>query len=124
MLRAPHALERLLGGEALDLLSRLANAKLEVEAESDGTSGSDASAAIRAVRIEAAPGVLRERNRKELERLDVEVERLEKKLANEQFTSKASPDVVAKERAKLAGYESERTRIRAQFTALDAKERG
>jgi valyl-tRNA synthetase len=124
MLRVPRALERLLGAEALDLLSRLANAKLEVEAESDETSASDASAAIKAVRIEAAPGVLRERNRKELERLDVEVERLEKKLANEQFTSKASPDVVAKERAKLAGYESERARVRAQLTALDAGERG
>ncbi len=54
---------------------------------------------------------LRQRYARELARLEGEIARLEKKLANEQFTSKASPEVVAKERAKLAGYASERARV-------------
>jgi hypothetical protein len=33
---------------------------------------------------------------------------------------KPSPDVVAKERAKLAGYEAERERVRGQLAVLDA----
>jgi valyl-tRNA synthetase len=59
----------------------------------------------------APVALLRARYAKELVRLDGEIARLEKKLANEQFTSKASSDVVAKERGKLAGYAAERTRV-------------
>jgi len=59
----------------------------------------------------APVALLRERYAKELVRLDAEIARLEKKLANEQFTSKASADVVAKERAKLADYVAERARV-------------
>jgi valyl-tRNA synthetase len=47
------------------------------------------------------------------------VERLQKKLGNEQFAAKASPDVVAKERAKLAGYEAERARALEQLARLE-----
>jgi valyl-tRNA synthetase len=47
------------------------------------------------------------------------VERLEKKLANPQFATKAAPDVVAKERAKLADYERERARVAGQLARLD-----
>jgi valyl-tRNA synthetase len=54
---------------------------------------------------------LRERYAKELVRLAGEIERLEKKLGNEQFTSKASAAVVDGERAKLAGYAAERERV-------------
>ena len=54
--------------------------------------------------------VRRERSR---QRLLSEVERGEKKLANEAFIAKAAPDVVAKEREKLDGY---RRRARARPT--------
>jgi valyl-tRNA synthetase len=53
-------------------------------------------------------------------RLDAEVERLQKKLGNEQFAAKASPDVVAKERTKLAGYEAERARAIEQLARLES----
>ncbi|HEU0023262.1 MAG TPA: hypothetical protein VFQ12_01435, partial [Thermoleophilaceae bacterium] len=38
------------------------------------------------------------------EELDTEIERLEKKLANESFVSKAPPEVVDAERGKLEDY--------------------
>jgi hypothetical protein len=68
----------------------------------------------------APPAVLAARYRKDLARLDAEVERSAKKLGNEQFAAKAAPDVVAKERAKLADYEAERERVRGQLAVLDA----
>jgi valyl-tRNA synthetase len=68
----------------------------------------------------ASPEILTARYRKDVLRLDAEVERLEKKLANESFTAKASPDVVAKERAKLEGYESERERVRMRLAETEA----
>jgi valyl-tRNA synthetase len=68
----------------------------------------------------APRGVLLERARKDVARLGGEVERLERKLANEQFVGKASPEVVAKERAKLAAYEAERARAAEAVTALAA----
>jgi valyl-tRNA synthetase len=48
--------------------------------------------------------VLRERYTREVAQLTGEVERLEKKLANEKFVANAKPDVVAAEREKLADY--------------------
>jgi valyl-tRNA synthetase len=68
----------------------------------------------------APHGVLRERYRKDVLRLDGEVERLERKLANPQFASKAAPDVVAKERAKLGDYERERARVVAQLMRIES----
>jgi valyl-tRNA synthetase len=78
---------------------------------------------LSAVRVRAPKELLAGRYRKELERLDGEVERLERKLGNGQFTSKASPEVVAKERGKLGGYQSERERVLSSLAALDAEER-
>ena len=46
----------------------------------------------------------REGGREEKEKLDFEVERLEKKLSNEKFVSKAPKDVVDKEKEKLENY--------------------
>ena len=43
----------------------------------------------------------------ERERLEGEIERLERKLGNEGFVAKAPPEVVEAERAKLAGYRAE-----------------
>lgn len=62
--------------------------------------------------------LLRERYRKEIARLDGEIERLDKKLGNEQFVAKASGDVVAREREKRAGYAADRDRASGQLVAL------
>ncbi len=51
------------------------------------------------------------RYRKECERLRAEVERGQKKLANEEFVRNAKPDVVEKEREKLERYRSELERV-------------
>jgi valyl-tRNA synthetase len=75
------------------------------------------------VTVRAPRALLQARYAKDVERLDGEVARLEKKLANEGFTSKASPDVVAKEREKLASYASERERVRVALSAL-SEDRG
>ena len=76
------------------------------------------------VTVRAPAALLRERYRKEGARLDNEVARLEGKLGNSQFTSKASPDVVAKEREKLAGYEAARARVRALLAGLNGTRNG
>jgi valyl-tRNA synthetase len=43
-------------------------------------------------------------------------------LGNPQFTSKASPEAVAKNREKLAAYEAERVRVRAALESLGSEE--
>ena len=67
----------------------------------------------------ASPDVLAGRYRKETVRLAAEIDRLEKKLGNAQFVARAAPDVVAKERAKLAEYEAERGRVAALLARVD-----
>ena len=62
---------------------------------------------ILAVRGVADTAKLRERYTKEVARLQSEVARSEKKLANASFVAKASPDVVAAERTKLEEYQRE-----------------
>ncbi|MBD5605192.1 MAG: valine--tRNA ligase [Candidatus Eremiobacteraeota bacterium] len=69
----------------------------------------------------APPEILVGRYRKDVARLDAEVDRAQKKLGNEQFAAKASPDVVEKERAKLAAYRAERARVADQLARLEAK---
>jgi valyl-tRNA synthetase len=73
---------------------------------------------ILAVRGVADTAKLRERYTRELARLESEVARSEKKLANEAFIAKAAPDVVAAERAKLEEYRAEHARARAGLDAL------
>lgn len=55
---------------------------------------------------------------KERKELDFEVERLEKKLNNAAFVAKAPTDVVTKEREKLQGYETMRSKVMAQLALL------
>ena len=69
----------------------------------------------------APSAFLRERYRKDLSRLDGEVERLERMLANEDFVGKASSEAVAKNREKLAAYEAERARVRSGLEAIRAE---
>jgi valyl-tRNA synthetase len=70
----------------------------------------------------APAALMRERYRKDVVRLDGEIERLEKMLANTAFTSKASPDAVAKNREKLSAYIAERERVRGGLGALDVED--
>ena len=102
------------------LLALHANATL-ADVAGNGVTGQTAADLLGAVTARAPRELLEARYRKEAARLGGEVERLEKKLGNAQFTSKASPDVVTKEREKLAGYEKERTHVRAQLAALEAE---
>jgi valyl-tRNA synthetase len=74
--------------------------------------------ALAAVSGKAPEGVLLERYRRDVVRLRSEVDRGEKKLGNESFTSKAAPDVVAKEREKLEGYRSELQKIEAELQKM------
>ena len=55
---------------------------------------------------------MRERYTREIAKLDVEVDRLEKKLSNEKFVANAKPDVVAAEREKLGDYQRQREAAR------------
>jgi valyl-tRNA synthetase len=105
-----------LEGDARALLGQHANATI-VERPGLAQNGEP----LAAVTVRAPSELLRARYVKEAARLDGEVERLVKKLANEGFVSKASPDVVAKEREKLAGYEQERERVRALLAGLDVE---
>jgi valyl-tRNA synthetase len=98
-----------------ELLAQHANAVLE-NAPSLAGSPSDALARVSP---RAPTAILRERYAKELVRLESEVARLEKKLNNESYTSKASPEAVSKDREKLVGYEAELARTRAGLAALE-----
>ncbi len=108
-----------LDADARTLLGLHANATLV-----DGSSVAANVDLLTAVTVHAPHGLLRQRYAKDVERLDAEVARLEKKLGNAQFVSKASTEVVAKEREKLSGYESERDLARAQLAALGSEDRG
>lgn len=103
-----------LDADARALLAMHANATLVDAPALAGTASEPLLAAV----PRAPAGLMRERYRKDVARLDVELERLEKKLANEMFTSKASPDVVAKEREKAVAFAADRARALAQLAAL------
>lgn len=60
----------------------------------------------------------RERLSKELANLSAQIEKTERMLANEQFVSRAKPEVVAKERAKLAELQQARAAIEERLAAL------
>jgi valyl-tRNA synthetase len=97
-----------------DAIATLARAELATYEGGDGTLR-DRILAIRAV---ADTAKLRERYTREVARLESEVARSEKKLANDGFVAKASPDVVEAERAKLADYRRELDRNRDALAAL------
>jgi valyl-tRNA synthetase len=94
------------------LLELLANA-MALDAAAPAVAPAPGEDLLLAVTPRAPAGLLEARYTKELERLDGEIARLEKMLTNEQFVTRASPDAVAKNREKLAGYEAERERARA-----------
>lgn len=63
-------------------------------------------------------GAERERMRKELEKVLQDIERRSTKLANENFVSKARPDVVQKERDALAAQETAAAALHERLAAL------
>jgi len=89
------------------------------EYQSDGRPASDIATALEGLRVQADPAMLRERYARELATLELEVERLEKKLANEKFVANAKPGVVDGERAKLDGYRRQREAVTLASRALD-----
>jgi valyl-tRNA synthetase len=102
--------------EAAALIARLATADLE----RSPAAGADAIEALASVRGSAPATILRERYAKEVARLESEVARSEKKLADEKFVGKAAPAVVAKEREKLEHYRTDLARATAALaTAME-----
>jgi valyl-tRNA synthetase len=71
------------------------------------------------ITIRESPAIARERYLREVAKLEDEVARGEAKLANENFTSRAKPEVVAKEREKLEDYRRQLARMKALLAALD-----
>ena len=90
-----------------EVLGTLAAADL---AQTDAQGGS-AAEGLAAARPRAPRAVLSQRYKKEEARLRAEVDRSERKLADSRFVANAKPDVVAKERDKLAGYQRELERV-------------
>jgi valyl-tRNA synthetase len=86
--------------------------------EGTAASGDSIEEALSGLRARAPRELLVARYEKELTRLAAEIERLERKLANESFVAKAAPDVVAKERVKLDGYRSEQNGVRSALESL------
>ena len=76
---------------------------------------------ILGVRGVADTAKLRERYTRDLAKLESEVARSEKKLANEGFIAKAAPDVVEGERAKLEDYRRELARVRAALAEVSSR---
>ncbi len=92
---------------ASSLLATLAVADVAPVAEQGGS----IAEGLLAAEARAPVKVLSERYKKEGARLRAEVERSEHKLADQRFVANAKPDVVAKEREKLASYQRELERI-------------
>ena len=105
-----------LAGEqnVVETLATLVRADISTYADGEG-SLRDRILAVRAI---ADAGQLCDRYGKEIVRLESEVARSEKKLSNESFVAKASPEVVAGERHKLDGYRGELKRIRKALADL------
>jgi valyl-tRNA synthetase len=73
--------------------------------------GGSIAEGIAGAEAQAPTGILSERYKKEEARLRSETDRLERKLADERFVANAKPEVVAKEREKLADYQRELERV-------------
>jgi valyl-tRNA synthetase len=90
----------------------------DVEIDPAIPAGLPLEALLAQIDVAADPAVLRERHTRQAAKLEDEVARLERKLANPQFVAKAKPEVIAGEREKLAGYASELERVRTALAAL------
>lgn len=91
-----------------------------INATCEGIAGTGATwlEALPSVQGRAPTPLLLERARKDTVRLRAEVERSEKKLANSEFIAKAAPEVVTREREKLAGYRDDLSRAEHTVESL------
>ncbi|HMC55690.1 MAG TPA: valine--tRNA ligase [Gemmatimonadaceae bacterium] len=110
-------------GEATATVARLAKATLTVS--TSAPAGAAAHAVLTGgtslvVPLAGLVDVEREctRLRGELESLEKQLQSLESRLNNEKFVSKAPPDVVAGERAKLGEWSARRQQLREKVRAL------
>jgi len=71
-----------------------------------------------ALKVEIDLGAERERITKEVARLEVEIEKANKQLGNENFVSRAKPEVVEQMRTRLAGFVETVARLKAQLAQL------
>lgn len=96
-----------------DLVLHLCNAAAGAEGERlpDGS----IAGYLDAFAVQVDPAARRSRLQRERDRLEGEVARCRKKLANTAFVDRADPAVVDTERAKLAGYEADLALVEAQL---------
>ncbi len=109
-----------LSPEIIALYAAFVRADVEIDsaaAAADGAVGTDPAALAR-IDVVADRAVLRERSARLVAKLEQEVERLEHKLSNPHFVEKAKPELVAAERAKLAGYVGDLERAREALRGL------
>jgi len=59
------------------------------------------------------------RLQKEIEKFDIEIVKVEQKLANPNFTSKVPPAVLEEHRNRLIEWQAKRDHARAALTALE-----
>ena len=110
-----------LGGrrDILELLALLANAEIAVDAAHANGAG-ELAELMAAIRVRAPVEQLRERYAREVARLQAEVERGERKLASENFVSRAPADVVTREREKLESYRRDLERTQRLLVEVEA----
>ena len=94
------------------------HAKAELVVDEARVAGPTLAEKLATITAQAPTGLLRERYSRERAKLDDEIARGEKKLANQSFIAKANPDVVAKEREKLEGYRRDLVRVRDELAKL------
>ena len=71
-----------------------------------------------ALHVEIDIGAERDRITKEIARLEGEIDKANKQLGNENFVSRAKPEVVEQMRARLAGFIETVARLKAQLQQL------
>ncbi len=96
-----------------DLVLHLCNG--EPVAAGVAHSGGSIASFLDAFALQVDPAARRSRLLRERDRLEGEVARCRKKLANTAFVDRAAPAVVDAERAKLAGYEADLALVEAQL---------
>jgi valyl-tRNA synthetase len=98
--------------EIAALLATLVRGNVVVEIDPARSADAPLETILAHIDVLADPAVLRDRYTRRVAKLEEEVARLERKLANPAFIAKAKPDLVEGERAKLADYQRELERIR------------